>query len=246
MVATLHVLFLMLWYAKTTIHDTNLRENLGKLLWSTEFLRKSYPFPVLSYSSKQIGAACASQFQPRASPRSNPGHLKKMFKCPALRAISVGKCPALRSYYDGQLNAQPSSPSDQYTKLLVAIFNKHNCFSSTELHKTGHEMNHSDRKTDKANGSIAFIVLLWSISSLHLLQNDSAQRLETLDSECRRKWRQDVTKQVFCLQFPGGWDTINCQMPDPGTHRASNVGGMLAAGIDSHIKGEHIRTVNWG
>ena len=55
-----------------------------------------------------------------------------------------------------------------------------------------------------------------------------------------------LRNKFFCLQFPGGRDTINCQMPDPGTHRASNVGGMLAAGIDSHIKGEHIRTVNWG
>ena len=29
--------------------------------------------------------------------------------------------------------------------------------------------------------------------------------LETLDSERRGKWRQDVTEQVFfCLQMPGG------------------------------------------
>ena len=26
-------------------------------------------------------------------------------------------------------------------EILVAIFNKHNCLSSVELHKTGHEMN---------------------------------------------------------------------------------------------------------
>ena len=98
---------------------------------------------------------CASHFQPRASPRANPraypGHLKKLFKCPALRAIFVGKCPAPRSYYDGSLlaNARSPSPSDQYTKLLVAIFNKHNCFSSVELYKTGHEMSHSDSKKAK-------------------------------------------------------------------------------------------------
>ena len=41
-------------------------------------------------------------------------------------------------------NAWPPSLSNQYTKLLVAIFNKHNSFSSIELHKTGHEMNHCD------------------------------------------------------------------------------------------------------
>ena len=68
----------------------------------------------------------------------------------------------------------PPSPSDQYTKLLVAIFNKRNCFGSTELHKTGHETSHSDRKKDKANDLIAFIGLLWSINALHLLQNDGA------------------------------------------------------------------------
>ena len=46
-------------------------------------------------------------------------------------------------------NARSPSPSDQYTKLLVAIFNKHNCFSSVELYKTGHEMSHSDSKKAK-------------------------------------------------------------------------------------------------
>ena len=102
------------------------------------------------------------------------------------------KCPAL-------------SQSDQYTKLVLAIFIKHNCFSSIELHKTSYKMSHSDCKKDKGNGFIAFIGLLWSINALHLLQNDSAWLLETLDSERCRKWRQDVTKQVFCcLQMTGG------------------------------------------
>ena len=62
---------------------------------------------------------------------------------------------------------------------------------------------------------------------------------ETLDTEFRRKGRHDVTNQIFCcLQMPGG-DTTNCQIPVPGTHRASNArglpGGMLAAGMDSHM-----------
>ena len=35
-------------------------------------------------------------------------------------------------------------PYSPFLLLLVAIFNKHNCFSSIELHKTGYEMNHSD------------------------------------------------------------------------------------------------------
>ena len=71
-------------------------------------------------------------------------------------------------------NARSPSPSDQYTKLLVAIFSKHNSFSSIELHKTGHEMSHSNWQKGKADGFIAFIGLLWSINALQLLQNDSA------------------------------------------------------------------------
>ena len=53
--------------------------------------------------------------------------------------------PHTHSYYDGQMPVPPVHPIvDQYTKLLVTIFNKHNCFSSLELHKTGNEMSHSD------------------------------------------------------------------------------------------------------
>ena len=70
----------------------------------------------------------------------------------------------------------------------------------------------------------------------------TASLLETLDSERRRKWRQDVTKPVFCcLQMPGGRDTINCQMPTPRDSSCNKCPGfaqggwMLAAGIDSHI-----------
>ena len=47
---------------------------------------------------------------PGANPRAYPGHLKKMFKCPALRAIFVGKCPAPHSYYDGQVPGPPVHP----------------------------------------------------------------------------------------------------------------------------------------
>ena len=114
-------------------------------------------------------------------------------------------------------NARPPSPSDQYTKLLVAIFNKHNCYGSIELHKTGHEMSHSDWKKDKANYLIAFIGLLWSINALHLLQNDNAWLLETLDSERRRKMTTGYYETSFFVvcKCPGGRDTINCQMPGP-------------------------------
>ena len=102
-------------------------------------------------------------------------------------------------------NARPPSLSGQHIKLFVAVFNKHNCFSSIELHKTGHKMSHFDWKKDKANGFFVFVGLLWSINALHLLQNDNAWLLKTLDSERRQKWQQDVTKQVFCcVQMPGG------------------------------------------
>ena len=39
-----------------------------------------------------------------------PGHLKKLFKCPALRAIFVGKCPADRSFCGGQMPGPPVHP----------------------------------------------------------------------------------------------------------------------------------------
>ena len=171
---------------------------------------------------------CASQLQPRASPPPGkppgiPRAFEKMFKCPALRASFVGKCHAPRSYYDGQMPG-PSSPSDQYTKLLVAIFNKHNCFGSIELHKTGHEMSHSDWKKDKANDLIAFIGLLWSINALHLLQNDSAWLLETLDSERHRKMTTGYYETSFLLfaNARGAGTLLTAKCPAPGTDRATN------------------------
>ena len=46
-------------------------------------------------------------------------------------------------------------------------------------------------------------------------------------------------KFVVVCKYPGGRDTINCQMP-PVTYRETNArglpGGMLAVGIDSHIR----------
>ena len=65
-----------------------------------------------------------------------------------------------------------------------------------------------------------------------------------------RKWRQDITKQVFCLQVPGGPEHYllpNAQSPGLIVHQIPGVwpGGMLAAGIDSHIiKQRKIRKYN--
>ena len=74
-------------------------------------------------------------------------------------------------------------------------------------------------KKDKANGSIAFIGLLWSINALPLLQNDSVWLLETLDSKCRQKWRW-ILRNKF---------VVVCKCP------GFAQGGMLVVGIDSHI-----------
>ena len=44
--------------------------------------------------------------------------------------------------------------------LTDKLINIINCFSSIELHKTGHEMNHSDRtKTKQVHGFIVFVAL---------------------------------------------------------------------------------------
>ena len=75
-----------------------------------------------------------------------PGHLKNLFKCTFCWQIPL---PLFLQWWS---NAWPPSLSDQYTNLLVAIFNKHNCFSSIELHITGHEISHSNWKKDKVNG----------------------------------------------------------------------------------------------
>ena len=110
----------------------------------------SFRFPCFDLSSLQYDNdqryLCVSQFQPRASspsPGQTPGHLKKLFKCPALRAIFVGKCPAPLSFCGGQMPDPPVHPINIQSYWLP-YFNKHNCFSSIELHKTGHEMSHFD------------------------------------------------------------------------------------------------------
>ena len=94
----------------------------------------------------------------------------------------------------------------------LPYLNKHNCFNSIELHKT--DRNESLRlKNDKANGSIAFIGVLWSINAFHLLQNDCLKLLTLSavgndDSMLRNKF-------VVVCKCPEGRDTINCQMPVP-------------------------------
>ena len=81
---------------------------------------------VLSRHNMRVNSCC------------EPGHLKKMVKCPALRASCVGKYPAPRSCYDSQMPVLPLHQTNIYAKILVVIFDKHKCFSSI-LQKTDHE-----------------------------------------------------------------------------------------------------------
>ena len=114
--------------------------------WHTLLVDKYYNFVIVMCESIPT-----MSIPPQANPWTNPGLLKKLVKCPALRANfsdwQISRPPFLLWWS----NARPPSPSDQFTKIVVAIFfNKHiKCFSSIELHKTGHEMSHSDSKKIK-------------------------------------------------------------------------------------------------
>ena len=116
---------------------------------------------------------CVSQFQPQASLTANNGYLKKLFKCPALRAIFVSKCQAPCSCYDGQMPGP--SPSYQYKKILVAIFLINITFSAQmKWLKIGHErVTATERQSKIIDGFIAFIGLLRLIQVNTLfIQND--------------------------------------------------------------------------
>ena len=53
---------------------------------------------------------CRGKYNREHPPPANPGHLKKLFKCPAMRAIFVGKCPTPRSFCGGQMPGPPVHP----------------------------------------------------------------------------------------------------------------------------------------
>ena len=139
---------------------------------------------------------------PKQTPLAYPGHLKKLFKCPALQAIFVGKCPARHSFCGGQMPSPPVHPIN-IKSYWLPYFNKHNCFSSIECIKQVTKWGTSTEKRQSKwfycfYTCRSFIVNKCSLSTPKWL-------LETLDSECCRKWWQDVTKQVCCcLQMPAG------------------------------------------
>ena len=83
---------------------------------------------------------CASQFQPRASPPGIPRAFEKIVRMPGPTSNIcqlANAPPPVPTMMVKSLPPSPPTPFDQYTKVLVAIFNKYNCFSSIELHKTG-------------------------------------------------------------------------------------------------------------
>ena len=105
------------------------------------------------------------------------------------------KCPARSS---------PVHPTNIQEYFKMPFSNKNNCFSSIELHKTGHESESHLLKKDKANGFIAFVNLLWSVTARLLIPKwRHLKAWSWHDTERSRKWRQNVTKQFFsCLQMP--------------------------------------------
>ena len=77
---------------------------------------------------------------PPGKSRANPRHLKKLVKYPVQQAMFIVKClmpppPSPHSYCDDQMPGLLSIRPIIYTKILINI-NKHNYFSSIELHKT--------------------------------------------------------------------------------------------------------------
>ena len=134
-------------------------------------------------------------------------------------------------------------PSDQYTKLFVAMFNKHNCFSSIELHKTSKKFaTPTEKQTKQVFGF--FFCFFWSF----MVDKCSSP---TPIWQCLTAWipwlwaPSEMATGCYETSFllfantrgAGTLSTAKC--PALGTHRATNArglpGGMLAAGIDSYI-----------
>ena len=102
------------------------------------------------------------------------------------------------------------------------------------MHKTGHEMSHSDRTNYKANGSIVFIALIWNI------ENCSAISKMTLYFWASSEMMTGCYEAsvLWFANSRGYRDTINCQTPGP----SDLIQGILADGIDSYTMHESIPT----
>ena len=205
-----------------------------RLRVKSQFKRQTFhvPNPILSIYTFYVRVNSSREYLPGQTPWHNPGNLKKLFKCPIIRGKLVGKCPAPRM----MVKCPAPSPSDQYTKLLVVIFNKHNSFGSIELHK-----NRSPNES----------LRLEKINALHL----------TPKWQCSTAWNpwlswfwapSEMTTGCYETSFllfgntRGAWTLLTAKCPDPGTHRATNDRG-LPRGISrgwnwlAHYKNNFIR-----
>ena len=80
--------------------------------------QKPPPPPLIKLLAPNVRVNSSREHPPRANPR----RLKKLDKCPALQAIFVAWQMPWSPFLLWWSNAPPPSPSDQYTKILVAFF----------------------------------------------------------------------------------------------------------------------------
>ena len=78
-------------------------------------------------------------------PPGKPRVFEKISQIPDPAGNFCWQMPRVRSNYDSQIRGPPVHPTN-IQKYWLPFFNKHNCFRSTELYKTDHEMStsHSD------------------------------------------------------------------------------------------------------
>ena len=162
----------------------NLQNNIGQGVWGKRKPLSSVIVWDCSYSLKcplsvklskilrifkQLRVLCASQFQipdvsnlPSGKHLDKPRALEKFCQMPGPAGNFCWQMPH-RPFLLWRSNARPPVHPTNIQKSYLPFFNKHNCFSSIELHKTDHEMSHSD--WDKAYGFFAFIGVSWSINA---------------------------------------------------------------------------------
>ena len=168
---------------------------------------------------------------PRANPQAYPGHLKKLFKCPALGEIFVCKCSAPRSYYN--------------IISCITVSAHYRCIKQVMKWVT---------PTEKKRQSKWF----YSLYRSFMVDNGSSPIPKW---QCLTAWNPWLwalsemttgcyeTRFLFFTNFRGFGIQLTAKCPAPGTHRASNAlvlhGGMLAAGIDSHIDSANFHMFMW-
>ena len=147
---------------------------------------------------------CVSQFQPRASPPGQiPGHTPGIWKncsngrpCgqflsanapPPVPSVVV-KCPALQSIWSIY------KVIGCHILLNITDSAQYNCIKQVTKWVTSTEKRQSK-----------WLYCFYRSFMVDKCSSTPKWLLETLDSERRGKWRQDVTKQVCCcLQMPRG------------------------------------------